>query len=537
MNKDFHYYATYTAARLAGYDFESSQTIAHAAQYVDDSDMSMLKRDTNNYYITDFEPIPTVQSNMEILKSDTNWCEKNLNVTTRTWPAFHFLPGNYEENAKLYSGPQNDKGYTDYWQFDMEAEEQFKLLCLPNSRLVKDMINDIIINHSGKAHELHMIGLRMHVLADTWAHMYYAGIPAWFINTVEKPVYNVTHPKRELIKWNQAWPLTTRYNLNMATPNMPSYNSYVYLGHARMGHVPDYPWIKYQYIPQWSSQAIIKDNTQDFMSAFTQMVEAMYCIKNRLPFDVNLYSRNISTNNIEIITQILSTEELDQCQTWKNKISNIIINNMPLRVPEDYNFNQWINAMKTAEDIRETDYYHFNISAFYHLNFVKTRLENNYIFLDKIPKENTVTVSLKSASSLYIGAFENFAEYYPKMRNDYIKLKIVKPNAAVLKNNDIIKLKTTEEAAGEYNYLGAWKTTALYYYTKDYSTSKQRWQIEKVCGSPGEEIQSGDTIKIKNIYFTEKPYISTYDWFGFGKYLTTTNNSEEASTNWTIKVL
>lgn len=37
MKIDFHYYATYVAARLAGYNFPDAQTIAHASQYVDES--------------------------------------------------------------------------------------------------------------------------------------------------------------------------------------------------------------------------------------------------------------------------------------------------------------------------------------------------------------------------------------------------------------------------------------------------------------------------------------------------------------------
>jgi len=32
MNIDFHYYGTFVAARLAGYDTGQAQTIAHAAQ-------------------------------------------------------------------------------------------------------------------------------------------------------------------------------------------------------------------------------------------------------------------------------------------------------------------------------------------------------------------------------------------------------------------------------------------------------------------------------------------------------------------------
>lgn len=42
MDKDFHYYGTYVAVRYAGYSTVEAQTIAHAAQYVDDSTHSRL---------------------------------------------------------------------------------------------------------------------------------------------------------------------------------------------------------------------------------------------------------------------------------------------------------------------------------------------------------------------------------------------------------------------------------------------------------------------------------------------------------------
>jgi len=35
MQKDFHYYATYCAAVIAGYNHEDSLTIAYSAQFVD----------------------------------------------------------------------------------------------------------------------------------------------------------------------------------------------------------------------------------------------------------------------------------------------------------------------------------------------------------------------------------------------------------------------------------------------------------------------------------------------------------------------
>ena len=43
MQKDFHYYATYSAAYLAGYSHEESMVIAYSAQFVDECTKTYLQ--------------------------------------------------------------------------------------------------------------------------------------------------------------------------------------------------------------------------------------------------------------------------------------------------------------------------------------------------------------------------------------------------------------------------------------------------------------------------------------------------------------
>jgi hypothetical protein len=131
------------------------------------------------------------------------------------------------------------------------------------------MINDTRQNHRDS---LEMVGLRMHVLADTWAHMYFAGTPSWWVNEAGANVYAIEGGQRSKITWGGAYS-------EWSTPAATSFESLAYLGHGRMGHVPDYAWLKYEYTPQWSSQPITKDNTQEFMRAFVEMVRAMRAIR------------------------------------------------------------------------------------------------------------------------------------------------------------------------------------------------------------------------------------------------------------------
>ena len=54
-----------------------------------------------------------------------------------------------------------------------------------------------------KDYLLPMVGMRMHVLADTWAHMYYIGMPAWFINDAKEEVYKIEGTTKTPVKWQR----------------------------------------------------------------------------------------------------------------------------------------------------------------------------------------------------------------------------------------------------------------------------------------------------------------------------------------------
>lgn len=505
MNKDFHYYGTYVAARLAGYDFSSAELIAHAAQYVDDSDSSRLKDADGSYYIRDFTPVPTVHTLTELGKhtTDSGWTEEFLDEVYRVWPVFHFLPGNFDETGnyrKEYTGAMSDKGSMALWEYDEEAKEQFKLMCLPNSILVKKMIADL-----NQYSPLHEIGLRMHTLADTWAHTYYSGIPAWFTNDVSEG--------------GSPW-----------LPNAPYYNSYTYLGHCRTGSSPDYPHKKYNFKVQWCKDAITKDNPADFLLALSQMVEAMSCIRNHRSFDTEKYA-TIDSANKQVITDILKTNADDQSSTWKSKIHKITINGKALEVPAEYVADKWLNTAKsTSGSISGTDYYKFNVSAVKHLHFVKVALGRERIFLDDIPRERIITCTIKLKEDLYISKLINKLDTesyipdetmpdkgpankqypYASVGTDPVTLKLIYPNDDTLRCGTNIKIRTVEttQENPEYTYLGAWKSDSyLYYYIKDFYLFQQKWCIGQSGAATGDVIDLDKPIVITNKHFTKAPYL------------------------------
>lgn len=556
MKIDFHYYGTYVAARLAGYNFTEAQTIAHASQYVDESSNSMIK-DLSGFNKKIFTPIPTTQTYTEALHYDgLGWSGTQLLETYKVWVSFHFLPGNYgRPDTHPYKGPMSGSSPLISWRYNKESEKNFELLCLPDSLLVQEMINDLTMNHNTN---LHFIGLRMHVLADTWSHMYFAGMPAWFMNdaikmkttvgvaikgiTVDVEIFDDADKKRQyewLLEGNEATNDINR--IGQYSPDNPYYNSYMYLGHGRMGRVPDYPFLKYEYQPRWSDTRIEKDNRDFFLNAFKQLVKAMQCIRNKVDFATKSYAP-LDRQWEDIIKAVLHTEQGDQCETWIANIPKIIVNGSPLEIPEKHEKTRWLTEFKEAgESGSETDYYKFNLAAVQHVEMVTKHLESHdHFILSGDDGKNSITVNLRTEEGEYIGASskgETRAHDFAKMSTEPIPLKIIKIDSSQLRSGDIVQIKTSESKTGENSYLGAWKTNhALYYFLKDRDMFKQRWEIVKVDLSKDDVIRHGERIYIKNLHFTSNPYMSSYiyfnifnieSWFKRKKYLTTQHDQVE----------
>lgn len=527
MNLDFHYYGTFAAARLAGYGPRDAQIIAHAAQYVDESGHSLLNDANGKPCISDFRMVPTAQSNAELCEYDSiAWSGANLLETFRVWIPFHFLPGNYDQKALPYSGPREDRGWTSRWRFTQESEMQFKLLCQQNSLLAGSMVNNVRERCNGN---LEMIGLCMHVLCDTWAHSCFCGIPAWFINNAGQHVMEIHDDRPETeVAWQLCW--DDDWSKWTATPLMPAYNSYAYLGHGRMGHLPDYPYMKYRYLPQWSNRAVIRDNTSDFLKAFKQMAHALTCILNNKPFEVDVYEQ-LDEATEKTILGILGAQNTNQCDAWQKNIAGISVKGSPLKAPDAFDRAKWQRDYFASADKKNTSYYRFNEAATKHQEYVRNHLESKNLFiLSGDESRNVVTVRLRNRDGAYIGKMSEqpygfTTQYYPRMSNSGLIHRIIKPDGGALRSGAPVEIKTTEQATTsggkEYAYLGAWETPALYYYLKDYDIGKQRWIIRKWDLSKDDVIRPGDLVCIMNQHFTDKPYIAAYTYQDGYEYLTT----------------
>ena len=162
MQMDFHYYATYCAAFLAGYDHEESLDIAYSAQFVDCCTRTLLSK------LKAPLSAATTQLQLEMMNARTDLV--GLQDITRIWASFHFLPGD------LYAPVKKAARVYKY---------KYRLICNPNGSLLVDTVK------LAKGGSLQAVGIAMHVLADTWAHRYFAGTPSLVINNTNSYFYEL----------------------------------------------------------------------------------------------------------------------------------------------------------------------------------------------------------------------------------------------------------------------------------------------------------------------------------------------------------
>lgn len=295
MQEDFHYYATYAAAFLAGYTPEESCEIAYSAQFVDLCTESLLEK------LNGPVQAATTQSQLELADAKTDI--PGLQNITRIWASFHFLPGDLyakkEKRGRLYMN-------------------RYRLICNPNSDLVVETIG------LAKGKSLQAVGLAMHVLADTWAHRYFAGTPSFVINnpTGFSEIRNDSGYRIEnKISFNHN-PTSGddlekgRYTSTLYTGEETSIMN---LGHGRAGHLPDYSFMRYKFMPSWGDyEMVYKDNPSEYWHAFCQMVYAMrYLRGERDSFEKNRYEEwELDTWKKEIMG-ILEKRQLLSSEDWK----------------------------------------------------------------------------------------------------------------------------------------------------------------------------------------------------------------------------
>ncbi len=297
MNPDFHYYATYCAAFLAGYSHEEAMSICYSDQFVDLCSKSLLSK------LRAPLEAATTQLQLELMDAMTDIV--GLQDITRIWASFHFLP------RDLVAEPPR--------HCSVLYRNKYRLICGPNGELLRMTVE--LARNKG----LQAVGIAMHILADTWAHQYFAGTPSMVINNTNYHFYELlTENGKEIEKkisfrHSASAPDDLEKSIYTCSLNHDSENSIMQLGHGRAGHLPDYSFIRYKYLPAWGYyEEIIKDNPSDYKHAFCQMIYAMkYLRGEHESFETKQYDTAAVAPYEEEIEQIIRKRQLDASEDWK----------------------------------------------------------------------------------------------------------------------------------------------------------------------------------------------------------------------------
>lgn len=329
MQEDFHYYATYCAALLAGYEHSDCLEICYAAQLVDHCSVTWLKKSGGP------SSAATTQLQAELLQARID--PIGICDITRIWAAFHFLP------RDLYAAV--DKGWKSY-------RDKYRLICGPNGELLVDTVK------LAKGQGTEAAGIAMHVLADTWAHTYFAGTPSLVINNTNWYFYELfpvdgAEPERKQIVFshNPSASEDVDKPVYVGSVYQSNEHSIMNLGHGRAGHLPDYSYIRYVYLPAWGGyKEIIKDNPHDYEHAFAQMVYALSYLKGDIDvFEKETYAFDKIQPHLKKIRRIISKRQVDASADWKafgESLSGEVI--------PDFDMDKYIHEYVQSQDKSDT---------------------------------------------------------------------------------------------------------------------------------------------------------------------------------------
>lgn len=301
MFLDFHYYATYCAAYLAGYSHEESLDVAYSAAFVDNCTLTLLNKLNAPRAAVTTQYIAEMVDDMDSING--------LQEIARIWCSYHFLPYDLYADSK-----KRPKRYMD----------RYRLICEPNGNLVTETVK------LAKDENLQAVGIAMHVLADTWAHSNFAGVGSNVINDINPYFYEIIEKDgkqtERLVEFKHTPGgddfANSRYNNSVG---QDSEAAIMCIGHGRLGHIPDYSYIHYKYMPAWGDYEVIeKNNPEDYYHAFCQMIYAMKYLRGETDvFELDTYAEDVVAPWKEEIKAMLKTRQYDHDKEWKEMCTKI----------------------------------------------------------------------------------------------------------------------------------------------------------------------------------------------------------------------
>ncbi|MDT3294773.1 hypothetical protein Q4Q49_03565 [Shewanella sp. SP1S1-7] len=301
MQIDGHHTLTYIVARYAGIAHDLAEKVAYSAQYVDEA--------------TNDEPIHFDNGAMydRIVSAHKMLDYRNTQELANhlVWIPFHFLPGNQGNPS------------------DVTPEGRFiyRLICKPDSPVARDMLR-MVATHWNKPYAAQLMGVAMHVYADTFAHQGFAGV----IHDYNK-VNNLKSPISSLLQ---------RIKDDLLSDGISASSP---LGHGAALSFPDRPYASWTY-SNGDGETVERDNTKIFLQAANAMCKALQCWKSN---DLNMNIENqpgLSLEQLENIEKALSAIDNEdgeiRHQEWIKCLREGKFGFAPVDLPFDKNGkNSW----------------------------------------------------------------------------------------------------------------------------------------------------------------------------------------------------
>ncbi|GAD88648.1 hypothetical protein VHA01S_008_00440 [Vibrio halioticoli NBRC 102217] len=283
MQIDGHHTLTYVVARYAGMDHSQAEKLAYCAQYVDEATNSdpvhfdngaMYSRVASAHKMLDYRNASDLANHL-------------------VWIPFHFLPG----NQGLESTKVPDGGFVQ------------RLVCTPDSHVARDMLR-MVAQYRQTPFALHMMGIAMHVYADTFAHQGFAGI-SHEINVVDE----LTSEDCDAGLFSRVKKSMLRWSISSISP----------LGHGPALIFPDLPYQSWNYV-DGNGNKVERNNTEDFLLAANQMYRAIKCFLNEDSSMDLEKQEDLSEERIKCLRSILEEIKDDDGEKrhkeWLTRISD-----------------------------------------------------------------------------------------------------------------------------------------------------------------------------------------------------------------------
>lgn len=452
MDQDFHFYGTFHSAMTGGFDRDDATLIAKAANFID-----FFKEETYASYWHLVSETKTSSDYHVVAKMDNPryTYQGGLLGTMGSpedglWCSYHFIPGNYNDPAGTPSRedvhgadvanhlPKHIKRDTFAGEYILRKYNPEKvqdlqygrMLNRPQSALSRRLIQDAILCATNedrlekilslaiggdailkadrsdimRRFKLILLGVRAHVIADTWAHQDHCGLSN-VMNTYWDADYDPDSWSlskmgygRQSIYYNDG---TSKGWTNKVLSSLSSHNFEAapsgtsYLGHGWLGHFPDYSFAKFRYKPCWSDpkQTIERNNPQEYASAWLELTSLFHQVKTGSPLKLDERingALRIARQAIDSPCDLGAKTSGAKCSenAWRQVLSdkptaeiNVDSDPDPRAVLDGMvEVSTALHRFGTSHVNILSDLYLFQIAADYHFHFVKHYLKVNDIY-------------------------------------------------------------------------------------------------------------------------------------------------------------